>query len=106
MVRFEEPMPAVQMTVFARSDVGRVRTNNEDAFTVTDLDSGDRIDGASAPTELDVRQRGVLLVVSDGMGGHAAGEVASALVIDSLRKSLAEPGADVSSMQRLIDNAA
>lgn len=99
-------MAAVQMTVFARSDVGRVRTNNEDAFTVTDLDSGERIDGATAPTELDVQQRGILLVVSDGMGGHAAGEVASELVIDSLRKTLTEPGADTSSMQRMIDNAA
>jgi serine/threonine protein phosphatase PrpC len=99
-------MAVVQMTVFARSDVGRVRANNEDAFTVTDLDTGERIDGATAPTALDVQQRGILLVVSDGMGGHAAGEVASRLVIDSLRKSLTEPGADISSMQRLIDNAA
>ena len=98
-------MAPVQLTVFARSDVGRVRANNEDAFTVTDLDTGDRLDGATAPSRLDVQQRGILLLVSDGMGGHAAGEVASALVVDSLRKSLGESGAETSSMQRLVDNA-
>ena len=40
-------------------------------------------------TRLDVGARGVLLVVSDGLGGHKAGEVASRLVVDSLRQSLA-----------------
>ncbi len=98
-------MGIVQLTVFARSDVGRVRKNNEDSFMVTDLDTGARVEEAGAQTSFDVRERGILMVVSDGMGGHAAGEVASALVVDSLRKSLGEPGADESSMQRLIDSA-
>ena len=46
-----------------RSDVGRVRHHNEDSVLV-----GDRI-----------------WAVADGMGGHAAGDVASALVIEGLR---------------------
>ncbi|MBK9034537.1 MAG: Stp1/IreP family PP2C-type Ser/Thr phosphatase [Myxococcales bacterium] len=89
----------------ARSDVGRVRTKNEDAFSVADLDDGARLESGPAPRSFDVRARGILLVVSDGMGGHAAGEVASAMVVDSLRRSLEVPGLDTSSMQRLIDNA-
>lgn len=47
---------------------GQIRTNNEDAFTV---DSG-------------------LWAVADGMGGHLAGEVASAYTIDALRTAYAD----------------
>ena len=97
-------MSAVQLTVYARSDVGRVRRHNEDAYAVSDLDSGERL--GEAVEKVDVRDRGVLMVVSDGMGGHAAGEVASELVVESLRSSLSDPTADHSSVQRLIDNAA
>ncbi|MBF0214113.1 MAG: serine/threonine-protein phosphatase [Magnetococcales bacterium] len=66
-----------RLLVAASSDVGRVRTLNEDAFLVDD-------------------QIG-LLVVADGMGGHDAGEVASKLVVDSIRTTLrafprSEPG--------------
>ena len=51
-----------QVVVGAATDVGRVRAHNEDAFLV-----GDRV-----------------WVVADGMGGHAAGDVASRLAVDSL----------------------
>ena len=46
---------------------GQVRTNNEDAFVVEDR----------------------LFVVADGMGGHNAGEVASAMAVDSLKRAAA-----------------
>jgi serine/threonine protein phosphatase PrpC len=47
-----------------RTDVGRVRKHNEDAFLVDDALG--------------------LYIVADGMGGHAAGEVASAVAIDEI----------------------
>lgn len=52
----------------AKTDVGNIRTNNEDAFLI-DADLG-------------------LYVVADGMGGHAAGEVASHEAIEALRDNL------------------
>jgi len=81
-------MSGVKMIVSAKTDVGRQRETNEDAFSVTDLASGQLIDAVSADRALDVHERGVLLALSDGMGGAEAGEVASALVLESLGKAL------------------
>jgi protein phosphatase len=58
-----------------RTDVGLVRTLNEDSVAwVTPHD-----DDVAA-------NRGSLALVADGMGGHAAGEVASALAADVIRR--------------------
>jgi PPM family protein phosphatase len=56
------------------TDVGRVREANEDALLVEPLDGA--------------RSGQLLVAVADGMGGHKAGEVASALAIESLRRAV------------------
>ncbi len=81
-------MPGVKMIVSAMTDVGRARETNEDAFTIMDLASGKKIDAVREDHAVDVQERGVLLALSDGMGGAEAGEVASALVLESLQKAL------------------
>ncbi len=79
----------VKLTVVGRTDVGKVRTNNEDAFVVADLARSAKLDTSDGDKSVDVPAEGMLLAVSDGMGGEQAGEVASALVIESLRRELA-----------------
>ncbi|MDA7980908.1 MAG: protein phosphatase 2C domain-containing protein [Pirellulales bacterium] len=57
----------------ARSDVGLRRANNQDAFSVF-----------PASSEEVWKQRGHLVLVADGMGAHAAGELASKLAVDTI----------------------
>jgi serine/threonine protein phosphatase PrpC len=82
--------PAVKVLVCAKTDVGRARTTNEDACSVTELETGTLIDAEGEDRTVSLGQKGVLLAVSDGMGGHQAGEVASALVLESLQRELAQ----------------
>ena len=84
-----EPNPPTSfyVSVAAQTDVGRVRKKNEDAFVVADLTGGALLDGATH-ARFDVGERGVLLAVSDGMGGARSGEVASALVVETLTRTM------------------
>ena len=84
----EEIDAGADVFVCGLSDVGCVRTNNEDAFAVVDLASDDVVDVAGSQTLIAASPRGVLLVVSDGMGGENAGEVASALVVETARAAM------------------
>jgi protein phosphatase len=78
----------VALNVFGRSDVGRVRKSNEDAFVIADLKEALPIHETPQPIALEVGSLGILLAVSDGMCGEQAGEVASALTLQSLRCEL------------------
>lgn len=75
--------------VAAATDIGRVRKTNEDAHVVACLGAPIAAPlAAGQEAQFDPTIRPVLLAVSDGMGGAAAGEVASALAIEALRRSL------------------
>jgi PPM family protein phosphatase len=85
--------PRVLVSVFGLTDMGRVRTNNEDAFLISNLAdaTASQADGvAGQERAFEAGERAVLLAVSDGMGGADAGEVASALVVESLRRAMSE----------------
>ena len=80
--------------LYAKSDVGRVRRGNEDNFLVLDLSTEQTwtgSDGSIPPeklTRFDLGSKGLVLVVSDGMGGALAGDVASRMAVDSVREML------------------
>lgn len=79
-------MSELKIQIAAATDVGLVRTNNEDNVIVCcDLhDPQWTIPQAGDPVSLG--EYGSLLVVADGMGGANAGEVASAMAIDTVSK--------------------
>ncbi|HEX5708236.1 MAG TPA: protein phosphatase 2C domain-containing protein [Pyrinomonadaceae bacterium] len=88
--------------LFAKTDVGRIRSGNEDNFLVLDLQSARSWTGskAGAPDEgllrFEVGERGVVLVVSDGMGGALAGDVASRMTVETVRDLLVGGGGEAS----------
>jgi serine/threonine protein phosphatase PrpC len=81
-------MAKIHVRVAAQTDVGKVRTRNEDGFVVSDL-SGKVRGGESLTGRFEVGEEGVLLAVSDGMGGAQAGDLASALVLHTLERAMA-----------------
>jgi protein phosphatase len=77
----------VDLTVAARTDVGMIRSGNEDSFF------------AHA-----TRERGIF-IVADGMGGHAAGEVASEMTVQIISRELHDlKDADAPAEERISDS--
>ena len=84
----------MNVELHAKSDVGRVRRGNEDNFLVLELSNQQTwtgTDGATAHKNLSnfkLGDKGLVLVVSDGMGGALAGDVASRMAIEAVRDVL------------------
>ena len=72
---------SVNLTVYGQTDAGLVRKTNEDAFVIADLTDRSMVEGQHVE-RLEVGDAGVLLAVSDGMGGHKAGEVDRDIVVE------------------------
>jgi protein phosphatase len=81
--------PDIQIEVFGKTDVGLIREHNEDNLLVADLGGGFKESQLDAPTTLKLGDHGALFLVCDGMGGAAAGEVASQMAVDAIFDVLA-----------------
>ena len=77
----------VLLRVSARTDVGRLRRGNEDCFLVADLSRGN-VGLTPEVSSHRLGSQGSLLVVSDGMGGAVAGEIASDLAVNGVREEM------------------
>ena len=71
------------------TDVGQVRTGNEDSIICEPIES------------LVVSERGLFCAVADGMGGHAAGEDASSMAVKVARDAFYGSSADADPMETL-----
>lgn len=81
----------VSFKLFAGTHIG-LRENNEDNFTVCpDLTLDEWIVPADSQQAIQLGERGCMLVVADGMGGQNAGEVASAIAVETVHEMFA-PG--------------
>jgi PPM family protein phosphatase len=80
------PRHPLTVRTFGLTDTGRVRPSNEDQFLVAELTKAMRVQYASQPQAKTqyADERGHLFIVADGMGGHQAGEQASALAVQSI----------------------
>src|SRR5438128_7971591 len=84
--------PPLTVRSFGLTDRGKVRDTNEDQFLIAVLLKALRVEQTSLPQPRlqHSSDRSHLFVVADGMGGHAGGEKASALAIESVEAFMLE----------------
>ena len=80
--------PQLALKAFGITDTGRVRNSNEDQFLIAELTKGMRVWQTSLPEpRLQIGEdRAHLMLVADGMGGHRAGERASAIAVVAIEQ--------------------
>src|SRR5688572_26993926 len=77
----------ITTTVVGATDVGMVRTNNEDNYLIADLKTG-RVFLIPQRIGHKMEENRLLLAVSDGVGGANCGEIASSMAVHSMKLEL------------------
>jgi len=105
--------------IHATSHIGRVRKGNEDNYLMLHISDVKAWTSSQEPNEFiiesqrfEIDDNGVILAVSDGMGGALAGEVASKMAVDTVsqklldddpEKTIAPEDSDISLIGKLYD---
>jgi len=89
----EEIAEPVNINVVVKTDLGNVRTNNEDTASFFRMADNNLL-----------REKGYLLIVADGMGGHQAGEVASRMAVEIISEEYFRPSPGVGK-EKLLNKA-
>jgi len=80
----------IRFRYYGLTDVGLVREHNEDNFVIVDLAGNGPVQSGTDEEEHEtyegVLEDGLVLAVCDGMGGAAAGEVASQMAVDTIHE--------------------
>lgn len=99
--QFKSYMSDITFKMTVATNVGLVRSNNEDNFIVCpDLSVKNNWFVPSDPNDvMYLGELGCVMVVADGMGGMNAGEVASELAVTSIKQSFSE----VKDFSKIID---
>src|SRR5438034_10263425 len=81
----------IRVQVWAKTDLGKTRDHNEDRFLVADLT---RREASLLPHVRDheVGGGGSLFIVPDGMGGAAAGGLASGMPMETIYEGMVRTG--------------
>ncbi|HEY0972231.1 MAG TPA: Stp1/IreP family PP2C-type Ser/Thr phosphatase [Gemmatimonadales bacterium] len=85
---FPSDATPVRVDVCGRTDVGRTREHNEDAYLMADVATGAPLP-VGGVSGYPAREHGLLFMVADGMGGAAAGEIASGMAVQTVLDELA-----------------
>lgn len=87
--------------IHATSHIGRVRKGNEDNYLVLNISGARRWTASQEDSEFiiesqnfEIDDSGVVVAVSDGMGGALAGEIASKLAVETVSTRLLEDNID------------
>jgi serine/threonine protein phosphatase PrpC len=100
----------IKISVFGKTDVGLIREHNEDNFLLANVETGLRTSSPEEALQFKLGPKGAIFLVCDGMGGAAAGEVASTMAVESISIDMETSSAATReryarSLRRSIENA-
>jgi protein phosphatase len=84
-------LSARHLAICGATDIGARRADNQDTYVIADLRSGD-LSNPCSRADIPLSKQGILLLVCDGMGGQAAGDLAARIAAEAIKQELIGAG--------------